>query len=41
MCGSDGELEGLELEEYLNCNDNNECEDWIYGIKGGDELKCA
>ena len=41
MCGSNGELEGLDLEEYLNRDDNDECKDWIDEIKGEDELVCV
>ena len=41
MCGSDGELERLDLEEYLNRDDNDECKDQINGINGEDELLCV
>jgi hypothetical protein len=41
MCGSGGELEGLDLEEYMSRGDNDEYNDWVNGIKRKDQLSCA
>ena len=41
MLGSKDELEGLDLEEYLNRGDNDACKDREDGVMREDELMYA